>query len=195
MAIRDRVKELRRVRAGDLIASPKNWRTHPDGQRAALAAVLDEVGYAGALLAYETPAGLELIDGHLRAETTPDDEVPVLVLDVDAAEAAKLLATYDPLGAMAGADAARLDALLREISTGSDALRDALADVSAPAMPAATTAGPAPRPQATPPAEFPAYGEDIETRYCCPRCGYRWSGKAGGDGALDEADGDGADGD
>lgn len=141
MAIRDRVRELRRVRAGDLIASPKNWRTHPDGQRAALAAVLEEVGYAGALLAYETPAGLELIDGHLRAETTPDDEVPVLVLDVDAAEAAKLLATYDPLGAMAGADAARLDALLREVSTGSDALRGLFAELKDGAPAALPTPG------------------------------------------------------
>jgi hypothetical protein len=27
-----------------------------------------------------------------------------------------------------------------------------------------------------PPAEFPAYGEDIETQHRCPACGYEWSG-------------------
>ena len=38
-----------------------------------------------------------LVDGHLRAETTPDAIVPVLVLDVDEAEADKILLTLDPL--------------------------------------------------------------------------------------------------
>jgi hypothetical protein len=30
---------------------------------------------------------------------------------------------------------------------------------------------------AAPPEEFGEYGEDIETQYCCPKCGYKWSGK------------------
>ena len=33
MNIRDRIKELRRVRAGDLRPHPKNWRTHPEEQQ------------------------------------------------------------------------------------------------------------------------------------------------------------------
>ncbi len=56
-----------------------------------------------------------LVDGHLRAETTPDTEVPVLVLNVDEKEAAKLLASFDPLSAMAGADDERLAAILRTV--------------------------------------------------------------------------------
>lgn len=32
--------------------------------------------------------------------------------------------------------------------------------------------------EATPPDEFPSYGEDIETEHQCPKCGYQWSGKA-----------------
>jgi hypothetical protein len=32
----------------------------------------------------------------------------------------------------------------------------------------------------TAPEDFNEYGEDIETEYCCPKCGYQWSGKAGG---------------
>ena len=28
-----------------------------------------------------------------------------------------------------------------------------------------------------PPTEFREYGENIETEYCCPKCGYKWSGK------------------
>jgi hypothetical protein len=113
MHIRDRIKELRRVPASELRPHPRNWRTHPDSQRDALRGLLAEVGYAGALLARQLDDGsLELIDGHLRAETTPDSIVPVLVLDVSAEEADKILLTHDPLAAMAGVDQERLAILL-----------------------------------------------------------------------------------
>ena len=117
MQIRDRIKELRRVPASELIPNPKNWRTPPVAQQDALRGVLAEVGYADALLARETPDGLMLVDGHLRAETTPDSDVPVLVLDVDEAEADLMLATLDPLAAMAGRDEERLTELLATVST------------------------------------------------------------------------------
>jgi hypothetical protein len=55
--IRDRIKSLRRVKASDLKPNPRNWRQHPDTQRTALSAVLEEVGYADALLARELPDG------------------------------------------------------------------------------------------------------------------------------------------
>jgi hypothetical protein len=123
MQIRDRVVELRRVRAGDLKPNPKNWRTHPPAQADALKGILAEVGYADALLARETPDGLQLVDGHLRAETTPDMEVPVLVLDVTAEEADKLLVSLDPLAGLAGSDPAKLEELLSGITTDNEALK------------------------------------------------------------------------
>jgi hypothetical protein len=130
--IRDRIKDFRRVKASELFASPHNWRTHPKAQQAALLGVLEEIGYADALLARELPDGtLELVDGHLRKETTPDQEVPVLILDIDEDEAKKLLAVIDPLAAMAEANADALGSLLAEIGTESDALQamlDELAD-------------------------------------------------------------------
>jgi ParB-like chromosome segregation protein Spo0J len=111
--MRDRVKELRRVPASELRAHPQNWRTHPEAQRGALRSAIEEVGFAGALLARELPDGsLELIDGHLRAETAADESLPVLVLDVTAQEANKILLTHDPLAAMAETDGARLANLL-----------------------------------------------------------------------------------
>ena len=124
MKIRDRIKELRRVPASQLFPNPRNWRTHSEAQRNALQGVLAEVGYAGALLARELPDGsLELIDGHLRAETTPDMPVPVLVLDVNEDEAKLILATHDPLAGMAGVAAETLDALLAEIHTDNPAVQ------------------------------------------------------------------------
>jgi len=117
--IRDRVVGLRRVRASELIPNPKNYRRHPKAQADALRGLLSEVGFADALLARETPAGLMLLDGHLRAETTPDMDVPVLILDLDEAEADKLLLTLDPLSSMAEADKTSVDALLATVHTDS----------------------------------------------------------------------------
>jgi hypothetical protein len=131
MKVRDRIKEFRRVKATELMPNPQNWRTHPTAQQDAMKAILAEVGYADALLARETPeGGLMLIDGHLRAETTPDQEVPVLVLDVSDSEAAKLLATLDPLAALAEADSVKLEELLRKVETGSDALQQILDELA-----------------------------------------------------------------
>ena len=55
MSIRDRITELRRVRAGDLHACPSNWRTHPESQIAALRGTLNEIGYADAVLCRVLP--------------------------------------------------------------------------------------------------------------------------------------------
>jgi len=127
MLIRDRIKELRRVEAGRLRPNPHNWRTHPQHQREALQGILAEVGYAAALLARELPDGtLRLIDGHLRAEITPDQEVPVLVLDVNEAEEKKLLAVLDPLAVLAETDEKLLKELVAEIETESAALQQHL---------------------------------------------------------------------
>jgi hypothetical protein len=131
--IRDRVKELRRVRAGDLIANKGNWRKHPKRQRDAMRGVLEEIGYADALLVRETPDGLLLIDGHLRRETTPDMIVPVLVLDVTEEESKTLLATLDPLAGMAEMDTDLFGALLHEVTVSNSAIDQMLADLAADA--------------------------------------------------------------
>src|SRR3954454_22175030 len=100
--VRNRIKRHARVRAGDLVPHEFNFRTHPEGQRAALAALYREVGFARSLLAYELPDGrLKLIDGHLRRDMDPDMEVAVEVLDVSDDEARTLLLSIDPLAELA----------------------------------------------------------------------------------------------
>lgn len=42
--IRDRIIELVRVRASELVDNPANWRRHPEHQRTALRGVLREIG-------------------------------------------------------------------------------------------------------------------------------------------------------
>jgi hypothetical protein len=130
MPIRDRIVEFLRVPASTLSPNPRNWRTHPPAQRAALLGVLGEIGYADALLARRREDGtLELIDGHLRAEVTPEQLVPVLVLDVSQAEADKLLLSLDPLAGMAGIDPQKLKSLLARVSTAHPAVQSMFAEL------------------------------------------------------------------
>lgn len=135
MFIRDRIREFRRVKAGLLRPSGKNWRSHPSRQRDAMLGVLAEIGYADALLVRELDDGsLELIDGHLRAELTPEMEVPVLVLDVSAAEADKLLAVHDPLAAMAETNFAALSNLVAQVETENASVQRLLDQLAQPSQ-------------------------------------------------------------
>lgn len=121
--MRDRILGFSRVPASTLTAHPDNWRRHPDFQRRVLADLLQEIGMADALLVRELHDGrLQLLDGHLRAETCGDQLVPVLMLDLDDAEAAKLIASLDPLASLAESDQAAWDNLRQSFVTDSDAL-------------------------------------------------------------------------
>ena len=121
MNIRNRVVELREVPANTIKPNPWNWRLHPEAQRDALAEIVDDIGFAGALIARETPDGLELVDGHLRQDLFGDSLVPVLIVDMTEAEVRRLLATLDPIGAMAQTDTEALRALLNTLDISGEA--------------------------------------------------------------------------
>jgi len=141
--VRNRIKEHRRVRAGDLLGHELNWRTHPEAQRAALAALYREVGFARSLLAFETADGrLKLIDGHLRRDLDPDMLVDVEVLDVNEDEARKLVLAMDPLAGLAGSDPDPLGVLADQVQTQSEELRELIASL----VPAAPSDLPEPPP-------------------------------------------------
>lgn len=113
MKYKDRIKELRRVKASDILPNPKNWRTHPDSQREALSGVLETVGIADAVLAMELPNGrLMMVDGHLRKDILGNQEVPVIVLDITPEEADFVLLTHDSLAGMAEFDEGKLNDLI-----------------------------------------------------------------------------------
>lgn len=154
-----------------LLANPANWRIHPQAQQDALAGVLSEVGWVQQVIVNQRTG--HLIDGHLRvalAMRRGEPTVPVLYVDLDPHEEALILATLDPLAAMAATDAAKLEELLRDVSTGEAAVQAMLDEL---AQKAEIVPG-----DVEPPAEFAAYDEDIETDYRCPKCGYEWSGAA-----------------
>jgi hypothetical protein len=128
--LKNRIVAHRRVLAADLRPHPRNPRTHSPAQRAALNAILAEVGLARSVLAYvadaDKPLGdaapLTLIDGHLRQEELRAAEVDVEILDVTDAEAEKLLLTLDPLAMLADYDRRALDELRERVRTESNDL-------------------------------------------------------------------------
>ena len=115
----------------ELADNPGNWRAHPETQFNALADVIADVGWAGACLLNERTQ--RLIDGHLRKKIgiiQGTERIPVLIGNWSEEQEAKILATLDPIGALAEADKAKLETLLREVSTESEALQRLLADLA-----------------------------------------------------------------
>lgn len=132
MTIRNRVKEYRMVDPSEVAPNPRNWRLHPDRQRTALRRVLEEIGIAGAVLAYYSPRNegrLTLIDGHERM--TVGVPFPALILDVTDSEADALLATYDSIAQLVDADHRQLEQLLADVASLHTPLQAVLDDISA----------------------------------------------------------------
>lgn len=122
--MRNRIIRHVRVRAGDLVPHEMNPRVHSDAQRRALRMLYDEIGFARSLLAYPLADGrLKIIDGHLRASMTPDEEVDVEVIDVTDAEARALLLAIDPLAQLAGYESDTLDKLRQVVEADSAAVK------------------------------------------------------------------------
>lgn len=114
-----------------LLANPKNFRRHPKHQQEALRGVLNEVGWVQDVIVNRTTG--RLVDGHLRVELALRDgatTVPVKYVELSDAEESLILATFDPISALATADKEQLDALLREVSTGEAGVQQMLADLA-----------------------------------------------------------------
>ena len=99
-----------------LLPNPANWRLHGAGQRGALADVLSEVGLVQSVIVNRTSG--HLVDGHLRVElarAAGQPTIPVVYVELSEDEERVILASLDPIGAMADADRERLGDLLSHI--------------------------------------------------------------------------------
>ncbi len=118
-----------------LVANPQNWRTHPGPQRDALRGSLSEVGWVAQVMVNRRTG--YVVDGHARVEAAlsrGEPSVPVLYVDLSPEEEALVLATLDPIGAMADRDGAKLEALLAEITVDDAGLAALLASMRPPRM-------------------------------------------------------------
>ena len=99
-----------------LLANPRNWRIHPKAQQDALTAVLDRVGWVQDVIVNKTTG--HVLDGHLRvglAISREEESIPVVYVELTEDEEALILATFDPLGALAGTDDEILRSLVSDI--------------------------------------------------------------------------------
>lgn len=165
---RNRIVRYREVDPNDLVANPLNWRIHSATQQLAMTGSLVEVGWIAPVI---TQDGTDyVIDGHMRvaiALRENEPTVPVVDVDLDDDEAATMIATFDPLGAMAITDREKYAELYDRVDVEDAALREIIETMNAGANLGAMT---------TPPDEFPSYDDDIATDHECPKCGYQWSG-------------------
>lgn len=130
MEIRDRIIKIQKVRAGDILHNPKNWRIHPNAQREAMGGALRELGAADVLKAYYSDGKLVFLDGHLRQEIDLDHVWYVAIMDFNEEEAAEYIATHDTITGMAEIDKEILTKLLAEVKTSEPALATMMANLA-----------------------------------------------------------------
>jgi DNA modification methylase len=114
-----------------LLANPANWRIHPRSQQQALAGVLSEVGWVSEVLVNKTTG--HVVDGHLRVElaiSRNEPTVPVKYVELSEAEEQLILATIDPLSAMAVTDSDKLNELLSGLETDNADLQALIEDIA-----------------------------------------------------------------
>ena len=128
---RNRIIGIEDVAPDSLLANPANWRIHPKHQQDALEGVLNEVGWVQQVIVNQRTGNL--INGHLHvtlAMRRNKATIPVNYVDLSPEEESLILATLDPLSALAATDTEKLDALLRDVQTGKAGVQAMLAELA-----------------------------------------------------------------
>lgn len=135
--------------AAQFLANPANWRVHPQFQKEALAGVLDSVGWIDEVTINRQTG--RIVDGHLRVtlalsqgDMTP---VPYREIDVSPEHEALILATKDPIAALATTDDQQLLELVGELQVDDPALAQMLDEMTFGATLAASVADAGPEPK------------------------------------------------
>ncbi len=128
--------------AGELLPNDSNWRRHSPAQQRALGAAIGQVGLVAEVIVNLRSAESwgdkrdvkVLVDGHLRAALAllqgESTELPVGYVDLAPDEERLVLASLDPIGAMATADQAKLSELLAALDSQDDQVRGLLEQIA-----------------------------------------------------------------
>lgn len=148
--------------------NPRNWRAHPDQQRDTITGVLSDIGWVQKCIVNKR-SGV-LIDGHMRVALAIQHKqplVPVVYVDLSNDEEALILATLDPIAALAEADRAQFAALLPDLASDSAAVQQLISTLAAEMdlIPPDETASDEPDALAMPEAPAPPI------MITCPCCG------------------------
>lgn len=150
-----------------IMFNPRNWRIHPLNQQNALKGVLEEVGWVQQVIVNKRTGNL--VDGHLRCQLAAREgatTIPVVYIDVSEEEEALVLATLDPIAAMAATDKQKLDELFQDIQSDNENVQKLISDI-------------AEKEQMLSP-EFKSYDESVADgiSVCvCPTCGHEHAKK------------------
>jgi ParB-like chromosome segregation protein Spo0J len=114
-----------------IMFNPRNWRIHPLNQQNALKGVLEEVGWVQQVIVNKRTGNL--VDGHLRCQLAAREgakTIPVVYVDVSEEEEALVLATLDPIAAMAATDKQKLDELMHDIQSDDENIQKLMSDIA-----------------------------------------------------------------
>ncbi len=155
-----------------LLAHPLNARRHPGPQREALRESVGNIGWVAPVVANQQTG--HLLDGHARVEEaiTAGETVPVVYVDLTEDEERFVLATLDPISAMATYDFETVDLLLEGLEGESAAMQELLAGLGS------SDSGFNDRPFGGSPNAEPEETDlndhlDAATNMC-PKCSFRW---------------------
>lgn len=158
------------VSVDSILENPANWRIHGKVQQMALSGLLNEVGLVQSVIVNKRSG--RLIDGHLRlalAKREGQPTLPVVIVDLNEEEERKVLATLDPIGALAERDNEKLSDLLEGLDANDDGLKELLqvlsADSAGAALPPDNNLG-----------NNPGEGGGKEPEFhTCPKCGFKYA--------------------
>jgi hypothetical protein len=114
---KNRIVGFKEEAPDQLLASPRNWRYHPQNQQALFVKVINDIGIIAPVICNAQTG--TIIDGHMRVTLAMRQNIPtipVLYVDLTEEEEREALATFDSIGAMAGVDGQMLTELLGEIT-------------------------------------------------------------------------------
>lgn len=135
MAWRSRIVGHDSVDPEQLTGNPRNHRTHPQEQRVVVRDSIAEFGFVKSVLVNKTTGFI--VDGHERVwqaleakQTDPTVMIDVEYVELSEGEEAAVLAILDASTDMAIVDPVKLDELLREVNTESQAIADMLTELA-----------------------------------------------------------------
>ena len=158
----------------DLTPYARNARTHSPEQVAQIAGSIREFGFTNPMLCEERGT---IIAGHGRlaaAQKLGLEKVPcITIAGLSDTQRRALILADNRIAETAGWDAEMLRVELEELTeAGADLDLIGFDDESLDEL----IGGLGERDHREAPADFPTVDESVETQFCCPSCGYKWSG-------------------
>lgn len=158
---------------------PNNPRTHPPAQITMLAEIMRRRGVDQPIVVDED---FVILKGHgrrLAALAAGFEEYPVVMhRGLSSTDKAAMRIEDNQVALLAGWDTELIRGEIAELKAdGYDVALLGFGEAQLVSF--ETVPGP-------PANGFPQFGEDIDTDYCCPKCGFAWSGKPGGKESSDD---------